>query len=201
MEKEYSNQDLIKQLTDYTINHLKERCFDEPADWFNFHRLDSLPPNEVLEMIYEEKNEIEADFYHKLNEEVRKERIKVINELGDISLLINSDSGNNPLHVINDESLVDLLIEKGFNVNENNKRMCNPLEERLYDEYGFPKHILRDIKETENERRMILKLIDSGVDYSRVIKDLPNEVRRYIKIKEERDIMDNVFKEIPEQST
>ncbi|EDN3933803.1 hypothetical protein E3021_21675, partial [Salmonella enterica subsp. enterica serovar Infantis] len=183
MEKEYSNQDLIKQLTDYTINHLKERCFDEPADWFHFHSLDSLPPNEVVEKIYEEKNEIEVSFYHKLNEEVRKERIKVINELGDISLLINSDSGNNPLHTINDESLVDLLIEKGFNVNANNNRMCNSLEERLYDGYGLPKHILLDKKETENERRMIFKLIDRGVDYSRVIKDLPNEIRSYIKIK------------------
>lgn len=34
---------------------------------------------------------------------------------------------------------------------------------------------------------MIMKLIDSGVDYSRVIKYLPDEMKDYIKIKEIKD--------------
>ncbi|EJS8356507.1 ankyrin repeat domain-containing protein [Salmonella enterica] len=189
MEKELNKQNLIKKLTDDTIKHVKERCFDGPEDWFSFNQLCSLPPNEVIEKIYEEKennNEIEDDFYQKLNEEVRKERIKVINEIEDISLFINNDSGNNPLHKINDESLVDLLIEKGFDVNANNNRMCNSLEERLFD--GYNNLIQLHQKEIEDEQKeVIIKLIDSGVDYSRVIKHLPDEIKEHIKMKEIKD--------------
>ncbi|HFV9747509.1 TPA: hypothetical protein ACIANW_004593, partial [Salmonella enterica subsp. enterica serovar Anatum] len=83
----------------------------------------------------------------------------------------------------NDESLVDLLIEKGFDVNANNNRMCNSLEERLFDLDNKP----ITAYDTEEEKRMIMKLIDSGVDYSRVIKHLPDEIKEHIKMKEIKD--------------
>ncbi|EAZ3756194.1 hypothetical protein B9L96_23130 [Salmonella enterica] len=191
MEEELIKQNLIKQLTNDTIKYVKERCFDGPEDWFNFHKLESLPSNEVIERIYEERNnnnEIEDDFFQKLDEEVRKERIKVINKIEDTSLFISSSSGNNPLHTINDESLIDLLVEKGFDVNANNNRMCNSLEERLFDGYNDL------IQPHENEyfinknlKEVIIKLIDNGVDYSRVIKHLPDEIKEHIKMKEIKD--------------
>ncbi len=202
MEKQINEQNTINQLVDDIIRYRTEEDEDykeDPSEWFH-NSQDFLFSDERTDLkdrisdIHSKGNYFE--FIDKLYNEVRKERIKVINETTDLSLLINNDDYN-PLHLINDESLVDLLIDKGFDVNANNNRMCNSLEERLFDLDNKP----ITAYETEEEKRMIMKLIDRDVDYSRVIKYLPEEIKNHIKIKEEREIMGNVFKEIPETST
>ncbi|EAB6450994.1 hypothetical protein ACTM3P_24600 [Citrobacter freundii] len=188
MEKELNKQNIINQLVDDIIRYRTEEDEDykeDPSEWFH-NSQDFLYSHERTDL-QDRIRDIHSkgdyfEFIDKLYNEVRKERIKVINETTDLSLLINNDDYN-PLHLINDESLVDLLIEKGFDVNANNNRMCNSLEERLFDLDNKP----ITAYDTEEEKRMIMKLIDSGVDYSRVIKHLPDEIKEHIKMKEIKD--------------
>ncbi|EIM7390650.1 hypothetical protein LNZ35_004338 [Salmonella enterica] len=93
---------------------------------------------------------------------------------------------NNPeaLHYTQSAKIADFLLDSGMNPEANNYRMCNALEERLFNSNNQPKN------DFMGEDIIIMKkLIDHDVDYQRVLSVLPDHIKSYAIQNEQEKIL------------
>ncbi|MEM6021019.1 hypothetical protein K8Q95_27355 [Escherichia coli] len=96
---------------------------------------------------------------------------------------------NNPeaLHYTQSSKIADFLLDSGVNPEVNNYRMCNALEERLFNCNNQPKNNFMG-----EDILIMKKLIDHGVDYQRVLSVLPDNVKSYAIQNEQENILSKI---------
>ncbi|WP_213380833.1 hypothetical protein [Enterobacter cloacae] len=99
---------------------------------------------------------------------------------------------NNPeaLHYTHSAKIADFLLDSGVNPEVNNYRMCNALEDRLFNCNNQPKHNF-----TVKDELIMKKLIDHGVSYQRVLNFLPDNVKNHAIQNEQEKILSKIESE------